>query len=181
VEGASVHPRVRGEHLNSHKAGLWDDGSSPRIRGIRTQPKSSGSTSRFIPAHAGNTIRLSALRATSSVHPRACGEHRSQIQSNGALGGSSPRMRGTRSITSRGLFDERFIPAHAGNTWPRAPRELSLPVHPRAYGEHICWRSATVGVHGSSPRIRGTRRIGIGDARAVGSSPRIRGTPLSGA
>ena len=72
VEGASVHPRVRGEHLNSHKAGLWDDGSSPRIRGntdgagmdIGSSPRMRGTrvaarpylrANRFIPAHAGNT------------------------------------------------------------------------------------------------------------------------------
>jgi len=133
VEGASVHPRVRGEHLNSHKAGLWDDGSSPRIRGTLM------------------------AREWISVHPRACGEHELPHGHICAPTGSSPRMRGTRVPCVEARLSDRFIPAHAGNT-DGAGMDCRVPsVHPRAYGEYEPSRSRQGQHLGSSPRMRGTR------------------------
>ena len=71
----TVHPRACGEHTV-----LWRKierlaGSSPRMRGTQVGYHDLPRSSRFIPAHAGNTNR-SALRSHGPpVHPRACGEH----------------------------------------------------------------------------------------------------------
>ena len=91
------------------------------------------------------------------VHPRAGGEHSCISPSATSAAGSSPRGRGTPRHEPLHRRGGRFIPARAGNTRNRSFRSESLPVHPRAGGEHrsSChWRFASAG---SSPRGRGTR------------------------
>ena len=76
---------------------------------------------------------------------------------NRGVGGSSPRVRGTRSRRPRRSREIRFIPACAGNS------PSGLPVAVRRLG--------------SSPRVRGTRANRLRGLRRVGgSSPRVRGT-----
>ena len=70
----------------------------------------------IIPAYAGNTHQNGVRVRTCGDHPRVCGEH---LQGHGsilALGGSSPRMRGTLVHIGKlhGLLG--IIPAYAGNT-----------------------------------------------------------------
>ena len=80
--------------------------------------------------------------ATPSVHPRGCGEHGELAVDRGAVGGSSPRVRGTRADTQKRRRRRRFIPAGAGNT-----RQQVFP---------CC------DTYGSSPRVRGThQRLGV--------------------
>ena len=117
-KGRPVHPRACGELLimTPSRTNLHD-GSSPRMRGtLRIRPEDGGIV-RFIPAHAGNSFRCCQATTLTTVHPRACGE----LQSFGPPyyndTGSSPRMRGTLCPElAKGLL-ERFIPAHAGNSF----------------------------------------------------------------
>ena len=74
--------------------------------------------------------------------------------------GSSPRERGTLGPGAARDDDERFIPARAGNTHSSAPSRQRPAVHPRASGEHSRSLEAKKNVNGSSPRERGTRRVG---------------------
>ena len=111
--------------------------------------------------------------------------------------GSSPRARGTRVDGLEHHVAGRFIPAGAGNTCSGRYSAWRRSVHPRGRGEHAGSRSASVTLHGSSPRARGTRqrRVAFGDGarfipagagntsavwsvapRWCGSSPRARGT-----
>ena len=91
----------------------------------------------------------------------------------------------------------RFIPACAGNSWPRGWPRVGRSVHPRVCGE-LSWQAGVGwGESGSSPRVRGTRGAapsGQGGRRFIpacagnsfrqrvvpiwahGSSPRVRGT-----
>ncbi len=50
----------------------------------------------------------------------------------------------------------RFIPAHAGNIYPRAAGSWRPSVHPRTRGEHQLPRLIPVHAVGSSPHTRGT-------------------------
>ena len=93
---------------------------------------------RFIPAHAGNTTSAATPGATSTVHPRACGEHDITRDTPSDKSGSSPRMRGTQVHPVLAFFKIRFIPAHAGNTQRVGTARHRPP--------------------GSSPRMRGTLR-----------------------
>ena len=111
-----VHPRACGEHLRSRYSD-WDNcGSSPRMRGTRLDRATRGLQKRFIPAHAGNTPILLQKSMMMTVHPRACGEHWDASKAGHSTAGSSPRMRGTPSISAGVETLRRFIPAHAGNT-----------------------------------------------------------------
>ena len=111
---------------------------------------------RFIPAHAGNSVRSLGWPPAQPVHPRACGEQRSRRRPGARGGGSSPRMRGTETPGVPRVPRGRFIPAHAGNSstwlgtlpWP--------PVHPRACGEQGKRFEDVEADIGSSPRMRGT-------------------------
>ncbi len=130
-------------------------------------------------------------------HPRAYGEHNhpSHYADNGP--GSSPRLRGTRTIPCRWPPRAGIIPALTGNTSPPAATLIRRRDHPRAYGEHYNYLVVEQPYEGSSPRLRGTpwetqidewalrdhpRAYGehnAADSLAwayAGSSPRLRGT-----
>ena len=134
-----VHPRAGGEH---RRIGLPPEhycGSSPRGRGTQGSQVREGELHRFIPARAGNT-----WRAGRPVDRPL---------------GSSPRGRGTLASPATAPSPPRFIPARAGNTSSAPVRVETLPVHPRAGGEHFDECFATAFAHGSSPRGRGTRDV----------------------
>ena len=111
--------------------------------------------------------------------------------------GSSPRVRGTQMGRRTRRPAARFIPACAGNSTVAHATPTIVAVHPRVCGELTSefWRQRNR--HGSSPRVRGTRRRSAplwrrpavhprvcGELRVSrvpfrtfsGSSPRVRGT-----
>ena len=153
-----VHPRACGEH----SFGLFDIerpfGSSPRLRGTCPAEPPPATYCRFIPAPAGNIPFRYRAYSCSTVHPRACGEHRVSATSALTAAGSSPRLRGTSHGRTDGAADNRFIPAPAGNITIIVLAATITPVHPRACGEHQYYHWNQTGVDGSSPRLRGTYR-----------------------
>ncbi len=174
-----VHPRGCGER-EVCEVGLCDlHGSSPRVRGTLTQASCSQPSPRFIPAGAGNAQRdcrtccfrrfipagagnarpPTRRRRRQPVHPRGCGERAHTCCHASAIGGSSPRVRGTHAVQNRVDHGERFIPAGAGNARPGASRLGLRSVHPRGCGERACVATVNSGWNGSSPRVRGTRSL----------------------
>ncbi len=93
----AVHPRACGEHVVRLAQLETTTGSSPRLRGTRRVEPVELHAGRFIPAPAGNTVKVSGSIVTVSVHPRACGEHPHDSLIGTHKSGSSPRLRGTRS------------------------------------------------------------------------------------
>ena len=154
---SSVHPRVRGEHLDA--MGTHGDvlGSSPRARGTPGHRLLVLAAKRFIPACAGNTTGAPRRRHHASVHPRVRGEHKSDPRVVRTVDGSSPRARGTPGTLTLWGWNYRFIPACAGNTPGLLLPLFVMWVHPRVRGEHC--ESVTKGALriGSSPRARGTQ------------------------
>jgi len=73
----AVHPRMRGEHCQIQRAAKAAGGSSPHARGTLLSELNDFSLERFIPACAGNTLLISAIDCSPSVHPRMRGEHSS--------------------------------------------------------------------------------------------------------
>ena len=153
----TVHPRVGGEHRKIASLNTAKVGSSPRGRGTlltdfpvkttsRFIPAWAGNTlgrreaiepdRRFIPAWAGNTRSSSCSTSEAPVHPRVGGEHLPWARLRFCQTGSSPRGRGT--LLARMLDAEigRFIPAWAGNTCQDCLKDRNPPVHPRVGGEH---------------------------------------------
>ena len=154
----AVHPRVCGEHLLRRIDPNTLTGSSPRVRGTQAVIDNLQRRQRFIPACAGNTVRVRAWRCSAPVHPRVCGEHPDPGPRARAAAGSSPRVRGTQ-VSGVALYPPgRFIPACAGNTTVSRWSAVSQPVHPRVCGEHNSTTKINFKTTGSSPRVRGTRR-----------------------
>ncbi len=154
--GRPVHPRACGEHVWTRCCAKPRCGSSPRLRGTRAARLAATKAVRFIPAPAGNTTTGRRRSTTTTVHPRACGEHFCASRVSWCLVGSSPRLRGTHGERPARCGAARFIPAPAGNTRLMSPRVCSKAVHPRACGEHPTPSGIIVGSTGSSPRLRGT-------------------------
>ena len=154
-------------------------GSSPRVRGTRSDELLRGLDDRFIPACAGNSSSSScSTRAGPGSSPRvrgtligggggvpcsrfipACAGN-SSVRPNGNLtpAGSSPRVRGTLLVQTPRTATHRFIPACAGNSPPPSVPPMVVSVHPRVCGELRRRRSDFDTQFGSSPRVRGTRR-----------------------
>ena len=111
-----VHPRSRGEYsacLTSCHAFI---GSPPLTRGIQTGENFEYTSSRFTPAHAGNTRLYFLKSCLPEVHPRSRGEYYlEEGKSNQGLG-SPPLTRGIHGKSGDGTNPAWFTPAHAGNT-----------------------------------------------------------------
>ena len=130
-------------------------GSSPRMRGKLRVHNSYNSHERLIPAHAGKTEPCSRPSRHLRAHPRACGENLFAFANKPFVTGSSPRMRGKRSLQIwRDMF-KGLIPAHAGKTYGQRRIRDSLPAHPRACGENLARLWLAHSEAGSSPRMRG--------------------------
>ena len=178
--GLAVHPRARGEHVVIQGFAVDDSGSSPRSRGTLGRTGTAPPGTRFIPALAGNTFAFLRRNAPGTVHPRARGEHASYLSKYMLKAGSSPRSRGTRQLRNTPPRARRFIPALAGNTRPRSTFPPSLPVHPRARGEHLLTTGLACYLGGSSPRSRGTPPCPIQQALRRRFIPALAGnTPSS--
>ncbi len=167
------------------------------MRGTRRYAGWSGCSSRFIPAGAGNTLRIPPPSLIRPVHPRGCGEHRmSKLKSTGQAG-SSPRVRGTLYPYQIEGAEFRFIPAGAGNTVEVSQMiMLSCGSSPRVRGTRVGeitmrmpQRFIPAGAGNTSGRIEiltdvpvhprgcGEHILSLGRPGSVaGSSPRVRGT-----
>ena len=136
TSGTTVHPRSRGEHVQSSAMSASSSGSSPLARGTLDVADHPPPEIGFIPARAGNTWRSLPRTSRCTVHPRSRGEHIMIDMLRTAHIGSSPLARGTRGRC------------------PRARRRRS--VHPRSRGEHLALTGEQVWPVGSSPLARGT-------------------------
>ena len=167
----SDHPRACGELPVVKGRRVNRDGSSPRMRGTLALELGDTSLCRIIPAHAGNSPRMSAAVPCSADHPRACGELSTRSLTSASRSGSSPRMRGTPIPQGSVAVQHRIIPAHAGNSSRAWGCPSTVTDHPRACGELRNPVPAEVPDFGSSPRMRGTR------GRLLPSRPRQRIIP----
>ena len=131
-------------------------GSSPRMRGTHLVDGLVGLGRGIIPAYAGNTGRWLPDIRSRRDHPRVCGEHQMITSAISSARGSSPRMRGTRAVSSRMPLRDGIIPAYAGNTHTNNHRSGGAWDHPRVCGEHFYVRTQDGEMRGSSPRMRGT-------------------------
>ena len=154
--GGWDHPRVCGEHLKDHTSHSWMAGSSPRVRGTREDQWWEDGPNGIIPACAGNTMKSIFSDDNTRDHPRVCGEHRVGVQLPVQVPGSSPRVRGTRTMTPTRFVKRGIIPACAGNTQTVSGQESSAGDHPRVCGEHRRNGTDRNAPRGSSPRVRGT-------------------------
>ena len=155
---AAVHPRECGERALISGCAARCNGSSPRVRGTPDTDPFFWHVSRFIPASAGNAMRSHRAARRCAVHPRECGERAGPGAPMERRAGSSPRVRGTRTIRADRSAWVRFIPASAGNALHQRRRGRDVSVHPRECGERSEGHGLSCTRRGSSPRVRGTPR-----------------------
>ena len=169
------HPRACGANRLLAYATRWAAGSSPRVRGklggLRVgvvqrriiparagqteQGRRQGKKARIIPARAGQTLRNHGIPDQRTDHPRACGANDGLTTLQLIECGSSPRVRGKLQFSDQPRWQDRIIPARAGQTpAARHPGEHHAD-HPRACGANQAAAIAVQHAVGSSPRVRG--------------------------
>ncbi len=146
--------------VGAYRGGIAS-GSSPRVRGTPRCRSCGVRRRRFIPACAGNARCATPGSRPSSVHPRVCGERDRNLMPAPAMGGSSPRVRGTLPVDFTYIAHLRFIPACAGNAGGSVRVYQEQSVHPRVCGERPPSALAGTGTAGSSPRVRGTLQVAL--------------------
>ena len=152
-----AHPRMRGEHPGTIRAGLCPGGSSPHARGALGFRPDMLKQYGLIPACAGSTPTRIATNSTTWAHPRMRGEHVPYASASPLTPGSSPHARGAQKLPEVGEVTDRLIPACAGSTDLRATRDAMREAHPRMRGEHIFVGEPPLPGLGSSPHARGAR------------------------
>ena len=152
---ALVHPRACGENYKAVAPSFSCPGSSPRVRGKRVFPHGLTYTPRLVPTCAGKTAHSSTTKAISSAHPRVCGENVISSLKLTVWLGSSPRVRGKPTSGRPRHPPHRLIPACAGKTLKCRNEQRPKGAHPRVCGENCPPVRRSLGVQGSSPRVRG--------------------------
>ena len=97
----SVHPHMRGEHLNIPVYYDIADGSSPHAWGTYDRHDLVEEAARFIPTCVGNIPERRPRYPHLSVHPHMRGEHPHPSLASLATIGSSPHAWGTCKVECR--------------------------------------------------------------------------------
>ena len=113
-----VYPRVCGGTHRKNQRKIKARGLSPRVRGNHPSSRHSFSSSRSIPACAGEPICRVRRRPRPGVYPRVCGGTGGDCPRRWAAMGLSPRVRGNRPRPRRSRDIHRSIPACAGEPVP---------------------------------------------------------------
>ncbi len=92
------HPRTCGANACYVGVGVGSRGSSPHMRGKQTQIWNELVNFRIIPAHAGQTNMTTFTNLPDTDHPRTCGANGFPVASSHFFFGSSPHMRGKRTL-----------------------------------------------------------------------------------
>ena len=124
----------------------------------------------LIPACAGKTHSPLTTSYMLTAHPRVCGENLMILVRIGRKAGSSPRVRGKRTLTPTTVQAPGLIPACAGKTACIECVGYGARAHPRVCGENSGGRPSRARTSGSSPRVRGKpayRRQVRGHARLI--------------
>ena len=152
-----VYPRPRGEYVPLDARPPVGEGLPPPTRGIPQTRAGAGYQQRSTPAHAGNTLPLSAAPSLLEVYPRPRGEYWARRWTLAAAGGLPPPTRGILTRASLLTPSRRSTPAHAGNTRPRGGVLGKPRVYPRPRGEYYWRRSRAAWRRGLPPPTRGIR------------------------
>ena len=131
-------------------------GPSPRVRGSRRHSDACLPGRGSIPACAGKPIGSAGVPPMTRVHPRVCGEARTERAARDAALGPSPRVRGSPGQRIFFPGGDGSIPACAGKPAFTSRTSALSRVHPRVCGEATMPGAAGDRVQGPSPRVRGS-------------------------
>ncbi len=109
-----VYPRVCGGTAIVASTWAFRCGLSPRVRGNPPAAERTMTTTRSIPACAGEPLPRRWRCWSASVYPRVCGGTTARLTAPAVIGGLSPRVRGNRGRGPVAVPEVRSIPACAG-------------------------------------------------------------------
>ena len=177
VRWPSVYPRACGGTAENHPAvSLWE-GLSPRVRGNLVAIVGIHTSTRSIPARAGEPGECRRSPRARRVYPRACGGTAEARRRDQISEGLSPRVRGNLIARVPCSASKRSIPARAGE--PRRPGAATRyrRVYPRACGGTSLRGFLAAPANGLSPRVRGNQTCDSRWLRRGGSIPARAGEP----
>ena len=90
-----------------------------------------------------------------AIHPRICGENKSNRRRSKIEPDTSPHMRGECSIEPVTKIRCRYIPAYAGRILPRRDNISRRRIHPRICGENAAFSRSQMTFVDASPHMRG--------------------------
>ena len=150
-----VYPRVGGATIVHPASWRTVVGLSPRGRGNLTRSLKAVTTSRSIPAWAGQPFTAERINDTIRVYPRVGGATTPTNPLGGTVLGLSPRGRGNPGHVQHNQATGGSIPAWAGQPSLLMGICPILKVYPRVGGATCTKFVDSDGQHGLSPRGRG--------------------------
>ena len=174
----TVYPRECGAAAFDSNCNVQCLGLSPRVRGSQLSGRLPAAPLRSIPASAGQPYARLRRWLMIGVYPRECGAAETGSSFRQALGGLSPRVRGSRAQGRHSPRCSRSIPASAGQP-PSARRPgRVVSVYPRECGAAFSrWPNFPYRL-GLSPRVRGSRSERRYGREARRSIPASAGQPV---
>ena len=152
-------------------------GLSPRARGNLRSATPIATSTRSIPACAGEPRHRCRNRQEAKVYPRVRGGTQSKRLKHPFPQGLSPRARGNHGITSAHILTPRSIPACAGEPIKGQTHIYDIKVYPRVRGGTWITSGCTRDDPGLSPRARGNLACPIPISRNQRSIPACAGEP----
>ena len=174
---SGVYPRERGGTDRRETAGRAAEGLSPRARGNHDTTCRTRSSTRSIPASAGEPWLIATSSRSAKVYPRERGGTEVGEWFAGRQWGLSPRARGNPQRRHREERTDGSIPASAGEPAPRPPAPAAPAVYPRERGGTRQRPGAHSRKRGLSPRARGNRARRRPGHDRLGSIPASAGEP----
>ena len=174
-----VYPRGCGGTLCHSQRWGCCCGLSPRVRGNRSCTWAVVSTTRSIPAGAGEPRPALDIYAPQRVYPRGCGGTHPMYGPHGLGSGLSPRVRGNRRLPVGVAQVGGSIPAGAGEPPQGRRKVLGSRVYPRGCGGTSVVALPSMPASGLSPRVRGNQNVAAMELNDNRSIPAGAGEPAS--
>ena len=172
-----VYPRVCGGTSSHHRSSRGRWGLSPRVRGNPADDDKQMIIERSIPACAGEPGMMSSCSDTSRVYPRVCGGTVGGFGFAIYAWGLSPRVRGNHDDTLEVIYQQRSIPACAGEPTPERAGVRPMRVYPRVCGGTGGQEMTGIAEQGLSPRVRGNPHLLMIRNGSLRSIPACAGEP----
>src|SRR5690606_4922432 len=127
-----VHPHARGDDSDPLCRRWRSIGTPPRAWGRRRFADVLERQLRYTPTRVGTTPPHAIFCSTTSVHPHARGDDRSNNRRVASRIGTPPRAWGRPATGSQTSRDSRYTPTRVGTTRPQAACARAWSVHPHA-------------------------------------------------
>ncbi len=153
----TAYPRRRGATRRLRSQRLHYIGLSPQARGNRRETDIPRRYAGPIPAGAGQPQASQRIPSSRRAYPRRRGATQFRELTDAQVEGLSPQARGNLGDLIQPAFNQRPIPAGAGQPIHRYSSEKKAGAYPRRRGATMQVAAETLTAAGLSPQARGNR------------------------